>query len=122
MTSYPFKVGNADFSDMVYKRGYKTVAIPVYSRSVTTLDGKRHRKKLRERWRLVVYINAPTAVRAAELCTALLEAPQITYCRLQTGETASEPMELDDLSLNVLLKAADGTQWFDGFELTLTGM
>ncbi len=122
MTEYPFKVGSADFSDMVYKRGYKTVQTPVYGSQVTTMDGVTHRVLLRRRWQLTVYLNAPTAARAAALCAALDASREITYRRFQTGQDATETMELDGVSLAVLAKAADGTQWLEGVELTFTGM
>lgn len=122
MTEYPFKVGGTDFSDMVYKRGYKTVQTPVYGSRVTTMDGATHRVLLRSRWQLTVYLNAPTAARAAALCAALDASREITYRRFQTGQDATETMELDGVSLALLAKAADGTQWLEGVELTFTGM
>ena len=116
MTEYTFKIGGTDFSDMVYKRGYKTDRIPVYSRTVTTLDGVAHRTILRYRGELTVYINAPTAARAAELCSALMSSQRIEYHSFQLSEDVTETMELSNMPMETLAKAT-GVQWLQGVEL-----
>ena len=120
MTDYQFKVNGADFSDMVYKRGYRTVQVPVYGRTVTTMDGVRHRKLLRYRNSLIVYLNAPTEARAQAFCAELTSGQQISYTLLQSGQTVTETMDLDGIELSALMKVS-GTQWLAGFELTFEG-
>lgn len=120
MTTYQFKVNGTDFSDMVYKRGYKTVQTPVYGRTVTTMDGVRHRKLRRYRNTLITYFNAPTEARARAFCAELTSGQQITYTLLQSGQAVTETMDLAGIELSALARVSD-KQWLEGFELTFEG-
>lgn len=106
-----------EYKGIVHRGGYATSWTPVYSRSVTTLDGVTHDVVVRRRGGLRVRFNPLTASADATLCTLLATGILIvTYYSIQRGQTVTETMRVTNVDSAVLAKVA-GTQWIASHEI-----
>ena len=122
MTHFPFSVNGVDFSALIHKRGYKTNRVPVYSDSVTTLDGKDHYNLIRTKGVLAVTLNPAEKSKMLALMEELQIQPvRVRYHSFQTGMTETETMVVQDMSMALLLSTA-GKDWLGGAELVFEQM
>ena len=102
MTKFPFMVNGVDFSDVVYKYGYRTDRVPVYSPKITTLDGVDRFSLLRTKGYLEITLNPVPKERALAFCEALRQLPAtISYYSFQTGMTETETMTVASVPFGV---------------------
>lgn len=117
MTVFKFKVNGVDFSDMVPKYGYTTDRVPVYSKTITTLDGVDHTILIRTKGVLNVPLNPTSERRAAEFYAELKKLPaDVEYHSLQSGDV-TETMKLSTMSAEFVL-STPATNWVAGTRIT----
>lgn len=88
-----FKVNGIDLAPLCSKRGYSTSRVPVYGKSVTTLDGVTHSKILRWRNSVTVTLNDLTDSEVAYFCEVIGAATlEIEYYNAQIGEIVTNTM------------------------------
>ena len=75
MISYRFKAAGVDLAPYVERDGYTTALQPVFTETVTTMDGVDHDKLLRLRGSVTVKLNPQSAGNAAKISAALLGHP-----------------------------------------------
>lgn len=118
MTNLPFTINGVDFSDVVHKYGYATDSIPVYSRTITTLDGVDHCNLIRMRGVLTITTNPVSEARAAAFCSALQSLPAaISYYCFQTGKTVTQTMRASGMPLALTLQNG-AARWLSGMEIS----
>lgn len=66
-----FEVNGTDLSALCSRRGYTSTRVPVYSKTVTTLDGAEHARVLRWRNSVTVTLNDLTDAEVAAFCAAV---------------------------------------------------
>lgn len=119
MIDLPYEINGEDFSDIVHKYGYVTDTVPVYSRTVTTLDKVDHQNLIRTRGTLTITTNPVKPDRAAAFCSALRALPaRVKYYSFQSGQIVEQTMRLTGgMPLAVALQNGDA-RWLDGLTLT----
>lgn len=117
MTVFKFKVNGVDFSDIVHKYGYTTDRVPVYSKTVTTLDGVAHTRLIRTKGILKVPLNPASESRISEFYAELQKLPaNVEYHSFQSGDV-TETMKLSTMSAEFVLGTPD-TKWVAGTRIT----
>lgn len=118
MTDLLFDVNGVDCSALVHKYGYQTESVPVWSRTVTTLDKREIKKLMRRRGVLTVKLNDAPEEQVAAFFAAMRTMPAtVGYHRFQTGSDVTQTMTTDSAPLALLLKDGD-TRWLEGFTMT----
>lgn len=118
MNKFRFTVNGKDFSDIVHKYGYETALIPVFSKTVTTLDKVDHVCVVRWRGQLTVRINPVPAERFAEFCSELVMLPGLVgYHNFQNGYDVEKTMKVNDLHMALAL-ITSATDYVDGSSIT----
>lgn len=118
MNRYCFTVNGKDFSDVVEKYGYETNLIPVYSKTVTTLDKVDHMCLVRMRGQLTVRVNSISAERAKDLSAELSSLPaSIGYHSFQIGTDVEQTMRISGLPMGITL-ITPTTVFLDGASIT----
>lgn len=122
MTDLLFDVNGVDCSALVHKYGYQTESVPVWSRTVTTLDKREIKKLIRRRGVLTVKLNdAPEELVTAFFAAMRTMPATIKYHRFQTGTDVTQTMTTDSAPLALLLEDG-GTRWLEGFTMTFEEM
>lgn len=104
MTKYLFTVNGKDFSDLVEKYGYETALIPVFTRSITTLDKVEHTKMVRQRGQLNLQLNPVMEQRIKELTAELSSMPvEIGYHNFQLGQDVIQTMKTEGIRSGIAL-------------------
>lgn len=118
MNKYLFTVNGKDFSDMVEKYGYETALIPVFSRSVMTLDKVEHTKLVRRRGQLTVMLNPVSEQRIKALSEELSSMPvKIGYHNFQLGQDVVQEMKTEAISTGLALITA-AQDWLTSTSVT----
>lgn len=118
MTKYRFTVNGKDFSDLVEKYGYETALIPVFTRSVTTLDKVEHTKMVRQRGQLNLQLNPVMEQRIKELTAELSSMPvSIGYHNFQLGADVTQIMKTEGIRSGIALITQSG-DWLTGTSVT----
>lgn len=122
MVNKTFKVNNTDYSGYIERDSYSTVTIPVYSETITTLDGVDHKALKRLKGRLTIGLNPQNAVNTAAICADLLSSPvEVQYTCLQRNQTVTAVMAIDQLSADFLSRCLyRGESWNSVQSITLT--
>lgn len=106
-TPYTFRINGVDFSNVITAYGYATQYVPVYSESVTTLDGVEHTTVLRYKGSLTITVRPLEGAELRALTNALaVGIPSITYTCLQRNTNATANMKLDTMSAELVLRNA----------------
>lgn len=105
---YIFKINGTDFSGRVKRYGYKTSYTPVYSNSVTTMDGVDHAVILRWRHGLTVDLMPMSESESASLQTALSggNIASVQFSSLQLNSVVTAQMQITPSSAALVLKNA----------------
>ena len=104
---YTFEINGVDFSDIIMKYGYKTAYEPIYTDTVTTLDGVDHTAIIRWKNGLTIPVRPLQNVRIGQLTTALRQGiPSITFTSLQKGSDITAVMKMDDYTAELVLQNA----------------
>lgn len=122
MVSLTFKVNNTDYSGYIERDSYSTSVIPVYSETITTLDGVDHKTLKRLKGRLSVGLNPQNAANTALICADLLSSPvEVQYHCLQRNLDITANMVVDTVSADFLSRCLfRGENWNQTQSITLT--
>lgn len=108
--SYPYTctINNTDFKTKVQRYSYETSYEPVYSDTITTMDGIDHTVITRWRHGLSVVINPMSEAELATLQSSLGSAniATVTFSSLQLGVDVTCNMRLEPSSAALVLKNA----------------
>ena len=116
------KVNSVDFTSMIERDSYQTVRIPVYSETVTTMDGIDHVVLLRHKGGCTFEFNPQSAADTKTACDALLTQPcAVYYFNLQSNTYENASMTLDEQSAQYLSRCLSrGLRWNQMDPITLT--
>lgn len=119
---YEVEVNGLDISGLVDITSYNTTMEPVYSDTITTIDGVDHVAVLRLRGTLTFAFNSLTAAQTAAVSQALLALPAtVRYRCLQRHAVVLATMRLSGLSAQALARIRfGGAQWNEVGEITFT--
>lgn len=122
MVSFTFKINNTDYSSFVERDSYATSLIPVYSDTVTTLDGVDHKIMKRYKGSVKVGLNPQTAANTAALVADLMVSPvEVKYHCLQRNADVTSLMSVDAVSSDFLSRCLYlGQSWNSVQSITLT--
>lgn len=88
-----FEVNGVDLAALCSKRGYSTARVPVYGKSVTTLDGVTHTRLLRWRNSVTVTLNDLTDEEVALFCAAITDSTlTVRFFSAQLGAVVENTM------------------------------
>lgn len=122
MLDYTLTINGVDFTSMVERDSYQTRKIPVYSDSVTTLDGVTHVVLIRNKGEIEFDFNPQNAEKTAEACSALLMMPcEVYYFDLLTQDYVYANMVIDQQSAQYLSRCLyRGEKWNQMESIVLT--
>lgn len=122
MLDYTLTINGVDFTAMVERDSYKTAKIPVFSETVTTMDGVDHLVLLRHKGSCSFEFNPQTAAQTKIACDALLTKPcTVRYFNLQSNTYENASMTLDEQSAQFLSRCLSrGFRWNQMEPITLT--
>ena len=122
MVSFTFKINNTDYSSYVERDSYSTAVTPVYSETITTLDGVDHKALKRLKGKVSVQLNPQTAANTAAICADLLSSPvEVQYHCLQRNVDITANMAVDNVSADFLSRCLYlGSSWNTLQTITLT--
>lgn len=122
MLDYTLTINGVDFTSMVERDSYQTRKIPVYSDSVTTLDGVTHVVLIRNKGEIEFEFNPQNAEKTAEACYALLMMPcEVYYFDLLTQDYVYANMVIDQQSAQYLSRCLyRGEKWNQMESIVLT--
>lgn len=122
MLDYTLTINGVDFTKMVERDSYETRKIPVYSDSVTTMDGVTHVVLLRNKGEVSFEFNPQNSTDTASACAALLSMPcLVRYYNLQTQSYEFANMVIDEQSAQYLSRCLyRGERWSQMDSITLT--
>lgn len=122
MTDKTFTVNSVNLAPFVERDSYNTRKEPVYSDTITTMDGVDHCVPLRSRNILSVSFNPVTQAEAVTIITALMSLPaSVTFTSLQTGQSETASMILSETEINFLSRCLSaGQSWVSIGEIELT--
>lgn len=122
MLNYTLTVNSVDITSFIERDSYRTSKTPVYSTSVTTMDGVTHVVNLRNKGEVSFALNPQNATDTATICQALLPQPcEVYYFNLQTQAYELANMTLDSQSAEYLSYCLFKNQnWNQLAEITLT--
>lgn len=105
---YTFTVNSTDLSSYVLRYGWNTSYTPVYSETVTTMDGVNHNIIVRWKHGLTVQLKPLTESQLSSIQTALggSTVASVTFSSLQKNTSVTANMVLDPSSAELLLKNA----------------
>lgn len=109
-----FSVNGTDLAPLCSKRGYTTARVPVYSKTVTTLDGVQHARVIRWRNSVSVTLNDLTDTEVAQFCAAVSgETLTVTFYSAQLGaeKTATMRLSTKGVSSPFLLQHREARYW-----------
>lgn len=122
MLDFNLTINGVDFKPFIRWDSYSTRKIPVYSQTVTTIDGVEHKTLIRNRGELSFSLNPQNATNTLALASALLTQPcTVNYFSLQTQQYEGAIMALDGQSAEYLVRCKfQGEKWnkFDSITLT----
>lgn len=103
---YTFQVNSTDLKSYVLPYGYNTSYEPVYSDTITTLDGVDHSVILRWRHKLTVQLKPLSESNLSTIQTALGGATvaSVKFSSLQRNTDVTVNMVLDPSSADIVLK------------------
>lgn len=121
MISYRFKAGGLDLAPYVERDSYATTVTPVFTDSVTTMDGVDHYSLLRLRGSVTVKLNPQSAAATALICAALLQHPvTVEYFCLQRQAVVVASMRAPAQTAQFLSRCLAGGQcWMQAANITL---
>lgn len=119
---YEVEVNGLDISGLVDVTSYHTTMEPVFSDTITTIDGVDHVAVLRLRGTLTFAFNSLTAAQTAAVSQALLTLPAtVRYHCLQRKASVVATMRLNGVSAQALARIRfGGAQWNEVGEITFT--
>lgn len=122
MVSLTFKINNTDYSGYIERDSYSTAVIPVYSETITTLDGVDHKTLKRLKGRISFTMNPQNATNTAAICADLLSSPvEVKYHCLQRNQDLTVQMAVDTVSADFLSRCLyRGESWNSVQSITLT--
>lgn len=117
-----FEVNGVDLAALCSKSGYSTSRVPIYGKSVTTLDGMTHTRLLRWRNSVTVKLNDLTDADLETFCAAVT-APRATvkfYCA-QLGKVVTNTMTVSTGGVqSPFLLQHLGARYWSGRAVTFT--
>lgn len=118
----PFKINGIDLRALCSKGGYSTSRVPVYGKSITTLDGVAHARLLRWRNVVTVTLNDLTDAELETFCEALESATfSVTFFSAQLGETVTNTMTVATGGVqSPFLLQHRGVRYWSGRSITFT--
>lgn len=122
MVNYSFSINGVDFSGMVERDSYTTALTPVFSKTITTMNGVDHFVQVRTRGFVTVRLNPQTDADAASFCAELLKGPALVrYHCLQRNADVYATMAVDsDLTAAYLSRCLHmGKKWVEAEPVTL---
>lgn len=122
MVNYVFEINGVDFSGMVERDSYNTSLTPVFSPTITTMNGVDHFVQVRTRGGLSVRLNPQTADDVARFCGELLKGPVLVrYHCIQRNADVYATMALDnDLTAAYLSRCLHrGLKWVEAESIAL---
>nr|DAO94564.1 MAG TPA: hypothetical protein [Caudoviricetes sp.] len=124
MISFKFKAAGVDLAPYVERDSYTTAVQPVFTETVTTMDGVDHDKLLRLRGSVTVKLNPQSAGNAAKISAALLGHPvEVEYFCLQRQAVVVASMRAPAQTAQFLSRClAGGQQWSQAESITLKEM
>lgn len=124
MISFKFKAAGVDLAPYVERDSYTTAVQPVFTETVTTMDGVDHDKLLRLRGSVTVKLNPQSAGNAAKISAALLGHPvEVEYFCLQRQAVVVASMRAPAQTAQFLSRClAGGQQWSQAESITLEEM
>lgn len=105
---YTFKVNSTNLASYVERYSYSTAKIPVYSDTVTTLDGVDHAVIIRWKHQLTVTLNPMSEATLATVQAALGNATvaSVQFASLQDGSVVTKNMRITPSASVLALKNA----------------
>lgn len=124
MISFKFKAAGVDLAPYVERDSYTTAVQPVFTETVTTMDGVDHDKLLRLRGSVTVKLNPQSVGNAAKISAALLGHPvEVEYFCLQRQAVVVASMRAPAQTAQFLSRClAGGQQWSQAESITLEEM
>lgn len=121
MLDFTLTVNNTNLTNYIKYDSYETKKTPVFSPSVTTLDGVEHIAVVRYRGACRFEFNPQNAETAQTIAAALMTQPlAVRYYSLQTNQYEDANMKLDDQSAEYLAKCKFvGKKWVQIGKVTL---
>lgn len=122
MLDFTLTINGVDFTGMVERDSYSTGRIPVFSETVTTMDGVDHVALVRHKGTIRFEFNPQTTTQTAVACNALMSQPcAVYYYDLQTNAYRTATMRLDEMSAEYLSRCLSrGLRWNQMDEIELT--
>lgn len=122
MLDYTLTINGVNFTAMVERDSYQTARIPVFSESVTTMDGVDHVALLRNKSSLTFEFNPQTTAQTKTACDALMAQPCTVYFfNIQSNAYKTASMTLDEQSAQYLSRCLSrGLHWNQLDPITLT--
>jgi hypothetical protein len=122
MLDYTLTINGVNFTAMVERDSYRTAKIPVFSESVTTMDGVDHVALLRNKSSLTFEFNPQTTAQTKTAYDALTAQPCTVYFfNIQSNAYKTANMKLDEQSAQYLSRCLSrGLRWNQMDPITLT--
>ena len=122
MLDYTLTINGVNFTAMVERDSYHTARIPVFSESVTTMDGVDHVALLRNKSSLTFEFNPQTTAQTKTAYDALTAQPCTVYFfNIQSNAYKTANMKLDEQSAQYLSRCLSrGLRWNQMDPITLT--
>lgn len=122
MLDYTLTINGVDFASMIERDSYSTGRVPVFSETVTTMDGVDHVALVRHKGTIRFEFNPQTAAQTATAFQALMTQPcTVYYFCLQTNAYRQATMRLSEMSAAYLSRClARGLRWNQIDEIELT--
>ena len=122
MTDFLFTINGIDFSEYIDKNGYATKLMPVFSETITTLDGVDHKALIRKKGAITVKLNTLNETQLSTLATTVLNAPAtVAYHCLERDADVSALMAPSEITARHLADCLyNGKNWHEVGDITLT--
>lgn len=113
MLDYDVLINGVDFTPFIKWDSYSTKKIPVYSQSVTTLDGVTHMTLIRTKGEASFSLNPQNADDTLDIADALLTQPCVVYYfSLQSQDYETARMVIDEQTADYLVRCKFlGEKW-----------
>ena len=114
-------VNNVALTNMVERDSYETTYTPIYTETITTMDGVEHTALLRHKGSVSFTLNPQSAADTKNICTALANTPmQVQYFCLQRNQLVTATMKTSGVSATFLSRCLyGGLSWNSLGSITL---
>lgn len=121
MTDHVVTINGLNFAPYIERGQYTTSRTPVWSRTVTTTDGRDHKRLLRYRGGLKFKLNPLTDAQTPTVAAALAEQPAaVTYYDKDLGANVTRSMVFNGLTEQEIRWRFAGKTWNEPLTVTLT--